>query len=1102
MNKFNVNTIPLKGSNLIEASAGTGKTYSLSLLALRLMLEKDIPINKILMVTFTEAAVAELEERLRKCIRSAYEYCHQQVLDEVDPNTQSILDKALSKNKEHCQTVLKNNLLLLDEIPVFTIHSFCHRTLNEFSFETKQLFEKELLTDTTKIIDEAINHYWRNSITTLDDEILEVIHQYSFNRDHLKKIVSRVISGFTFEGDFLDELTPCPKSLNQLQLKKEKKECDLKNTIVTHWEAIVTFCSTNSLAKKHLSKHIKSKEEFTKVYREKYLKSQPAYLKKAPTEIVEIADQLIEASNELDTYCNKITQSLYKNACQEIVRELEKQKSIKNFQTFDDLITNVHTSLTSNNSQVLSEELQKKYHAVFIDEFQDTDSKQYQIFYNAFRSIEQNTIIFYIGDPKQSIYAFRQADIETYKQSRKGSSCYSMDTNYRSTENYIDALNHLFLSYPQNNFFNDNEIRYQEVQSSKKSNLKFENDQEHSPASLSFFYVEKKNDSHQAIANRVSTLLNTYKINKQNITPSDIGIIVRKKKDGSIIKTLLNNNNIPAIVVDDIKIFTTDEAKYIQYIIEAIHHVNNKNINKVMLSILTDIDIEGLLKLNENQIINIFKNLQNEYQQYGPYHALISFSKIFNVQLNLLNQENGSGERSLSNYLQLINLINQQSIKYNLNIEKLIQWLAHQRAVQDEQDDDFNQRIESDDDAVNIVTIHKSKGLSYNIVLTESAQLKTKRNPKSIEYLNEESHQYATSLATNDAKTMDWFEKQTEKEHRRLIYVTLTRAVYKSEVILSKEKQYANTAINSLLGNMDPHPEIEISECEMDVDNVEYISSQKKGKVKARIFNESTYKNNPWTITSFSNLNKQHESFSPLNFNTKLDLYEDFLYNQLPRGASFGNFIHAVFEKLNFQNLKNTPEVIKQQSIIFGNNLFKSDQLPLYNELISHVLNSVLSTNEESFKLSEISNKNKLIETEFHYTFDKLIEKQIVDVFDKPIQFNEIYHKGYMHGFIDLCFKYKQKFYILDWKSNYCGNHLEAYNQEALEMVMNLNNYHLQYFIYTIAMCKHLKSTIPNFGYDKDFGGVFYCFMRGCRADMKNGIYFYKPRASSITPFL
>lgn len=1104
MNKFDVNTIPLEGSNLIEASAGTGKTYSISLLALRLMLEKNIPINKILMVTFTEAAVAELEERLRKTIRIAYEYCNQQGVVGVDSNTQYILDKALKSDSNNCMSILKDNLLLLDEIPIFTIHSFCHRTLNEFSFETKQLFEKELLTDTTGVIEEAINHHWRNHITVLDKDLLEIANQNKFNRDNLKKVIDKIIKGFELEGDFFNDVSSCSEPYKDLKQTIETTELNFRKSVVNHWDEIITFCSQNSLAKQHLSQHLETVDHFIKIYSEKYFKSQPAYLKKFPSEIVEKIEELSIAITELNSFSIKVTHSLYKIACNNISKELEKQKLLKNFQTFDDLIFNVHKSLNSDDRQSLSNELQKKYSAVFIDEFQDTDIKQYQIFYNAFRSTEQKTIIFYIGDPKQSIYAFRQADIETYKQSREGSSCYSMDTNFRSTPNYIDALNHLFLSYPEENFFNDTEIKYQTVQSSDIGESKgfIEHPSIKNPASLSFINVNKKKESHQIITNRALTLLNEYKINGKNISPSDIGIIVRKKKDGLMIKRLLNKNNVPAIVVDDIKIFTTDEAKYLQYIIEAINTVNKQNINKALLTILTGINIEELLKLDENQLINIFNDLQNEYQQYGIYHALISFSKTFNVQLNLLNQQNGLGERSLSNYLQLVNIINQQSLKYNLSIEKLIQWLAKQRQVQDEQDDDFNQRIESDDDAVNIVTIHKSKGLSYNIVLTESTQLLNQNNPTTIEYLNEEDNHYAVSLATDNPKTYAWYQNQTEKENRRLIYVTLTRAVYKSEIILSLEKKYHNTAINKLLANLEAHVNIEI--INSDVNNIpqSFLNHKPSGSIKPRTFNDSAYKPNPWTITSYSNLNAHQDSFSPSEINIDFDEYNKFVYKTLPRGAVFGNFIHALFERLDFQNPNNLADILKKQSVFFGKHLFDSEQLPHYKALIYNVLNANLNTESHSFKLSDLSNSNKLIEAEFHYSFDNMIEKKILEKFDKPVQFNEVYHKGFIHGFIDLCFKENNQYYILDWKSNYLGNHLEAYHQNALDDAMRINNYHLQYFIYSIALCKHLKLSINNFDYEKDYGGVFYCFIRGCRANLNDGIYFYKPKAESILPFL
>ncbi|WP_447642172.1 UvrD-helicase domain-containing protein [Paracnuella aquatica] len=182
-------SVPLEGSNLIEASAGTGKTFSIAILVLRLLLrscaqtEKSrdgaIYINQILMVTFTTAAVAELESRIRKYLYVAEKYATG-AIDEQDniraehPMIAQIVEEAKrnAPASDHVRQHLKDNLLLLDESNIMTIHSFCQSTLNEFAIETNQLFGVELFTETDRLIDIELNRFWRKYITTLDTTII------------------------------------------------------------------------------------------------------------------------------------------------------------------------------------------------------------------------------------------------------------------------------------------------------------------------------------------------------------------------------------------------------------------------------------------------------------------------------------------------------------------------------------------------------------------------------------------------------------------------------------------------------------------------------------------------------------------------------------------------------------------------------------------------------------------------------------------------------------------------------------------------------------------------------------------------------------------
>ena len=194
---FDPLTAPLQGSNLIEASAGTGKTYSIAILTLRLILEEKISIREILMVTFTKAAVAELEERIRKFIRSAYKCAQGETIG--DKTISELVQSSIRKiGEEETVQILKEATLFLDETSVLTIHSFCQQTLTEFAFETNQLFGADLVQDTSSILEEEVQKFWRKHITTIQPGLLSILIDFNLNQSSITKIVQQHLAGKRF----------------------------------------------------------------------------------------------------------------------------------------------------------------------------------------------------------------------------------------------------------------------------------------------------------------------------------------------------------------------------------------------------------------------------------------------------------------------------------------------------------------------------------------------------------------------------------------------------------------------------------------------------------------------------------------------------------------------------------------------------------------------------------------------------------------------------------------------------------------------------------------------------------------------------------------
>ncbi len=593
-NTFNVNRAELAGTNLIEASAGTGKTYSIALLVLRLVLEKNVPVNRILMVNFTKAAVAELESRIRLFIRLAYRAANGEIITEK--SITEIVQGAIQKNSaEEVNKILQESILLLDELSVQTIHSFCQASLEEFALEANMRYNPEIVPDSSDSIDLLVNDFWRSKITTLPVNIL-------------KKVVNSLDKETIVQG------------------------------VKDHLGDKVTY-GYNPEADYGVS------DEF----------------------LSEIENEMATQDEEqVKQSIRKLSDNLKFGAINEILPRIISYKEEHNLLTYDDMIQKMHEALTNDNGSAFKDQLRQKYEAVFIDEFQDTDKLQYEIFKSAFHN--RDSLIFYIGDPKQSIYSWRKADINTYlKASREVDNLYGMNFNFRSSESMIHAMNDFFL--PEEGFDtfaygnDDNEITYNRVESPKPNSkgILTHNNRETNP--ISIFEVDKKDQIIAPVVAQVAALLNgkDYKIEKEastrNLEPGDIGILVRRNSEAYTIKEALNRVGIPAVTIGDAKVFDSSEASYLLYLLEAFEHLSQGTINKALLSPFTNLNLKQILELDNDQLAEIFRKYRNIWRQSGIMPAIKTFIADFNVRGILLRQESEQGERTIANLYHLTELL-------------------------------------------------------------------------------------------------------------------------------------------------------------------------------------------------------------------------------------------------------------------------------------------------------------------------------------------------------------------------------------------------------------------------------------------------------------
>ena len=1079
---FEVESVKLENSNLIEASAGTGKTFSIAIIVLRLIVEQNMSIKQILMVTFTKAAVAELESRIREFIREAYRYTQDSNYKPEESQIKKVIDnvdKSISKAKIKDRLYGAN--LMLDETAIYTIHSFCQKTLSEFAFETQQLFTNDVLDDQSEIIEKAVNKYWREKITTLPVSHLVKLQSVGLSKDVLSETVEKALRGkqFIYKSDLDISLSfaNVDKQTEKIERVLERFNQKFKDSEESKTDYIEKAGANPRKSFLHLNT---SPEEFLDQLIEK---QDVGYVPQKFPELLAIALTYDEELNKVQNAINDILYFYYGSAIEGVETYVDNTKHRLSIMTYDDLIGNLHKAVMGTNQDLLKTELQKKYRAVFIDEFQDTDKAQYEIFDTLFG---KSRTLFYIGDPKQAIYSFRGADIDTYiTASNRTSNAFTMKSNYRSTPNLIGAMNQFFTLVE--NPFNDKNICYDKVENGKKiSELQLDGND---VKALAFMKCKTKSEIAEQTAFYISELLiNDYKIKDRKIIPSDIGVLVRSKLEGREIKNQLNRLGIPSVTLDDSKVMDSEESQLIYYVLKASLETSNSNINRALLSHLTKVSKDDLLYGNKEQHLINFKNINKEWERNSVLGALEKFYKLYRSKQNILSLDNG--ERMITNLLQIGELLHRKELEEKLSPEELLNALHNILDGQSNTGDEFVQRIESDDDAVKIVTIHKSKGLAYNIVF--APHLDFSSEPKSghtfIEYKNDKKAA-CFSLYKSDAEK-EIYSEQTEQENRRLIYVALTRAVYKN-YIFSIIKGKSSGSIKPFI---DAIEENEYFEEIIPIDEIgdRYSPPVPDKKKPALDFTRMVKKD--WSVLSYSQISNAHIGFEATPKDDWETAYSKFVFSELPKGPIAGNFMHDLFENSDF-TAKYFTDVIESVSPKYAN-IYKEEALDNYNALIENVLNS--NYGNTNFKLSEIKNNKKLPELEFYFELSNFSADKInslTKLVDVEIQ---RFDKGMMYGFIDLFFEHEGQYYILDWKSNFLGNNIEDYAQENIEKAMRGNNYHLQYLIYTVAVKRFLELKIPNFNYDKQFGGVFYVFLRGCRSGEPSGIFYTKPEKDLI----
>ena len=1168
--------MPLDGTSLIEASAGTGKTYTIANLYLRHILGGR-QVKEILVVTFTNAATEELRGRIRKRLLEA-----QQLLESARPTTDEFLqlltqhfDKFSVEDKQKSLKHLQLAVRSMDEASILTIHGFCQRALSEYALNSGQAFDSTLLSDDSELWDAALKDWWRQQSYPLSAKKLQIFNLClgslsSFSRWQL------VLRHNKFE-----RIVPCiDSSLDELFKQWQDDENRLE-ILSAQWQGFRNDV-IRILEKSPALKRTKALPYHPDNFANFIAQCDVFFNNRQLTEIPSIiqllgAEQLHQQSKPSKQGTDPDLKHAFFIKVDELLKALESFKtkfrtraSVEAFEysqansrqnkidsasiSYDDQLEQMQAALQAANGEQLASLIRQRFPVAMIDEFQDTDNIQYDIFHRLYFN-EESVSLTMIGDPKQAIYSFRGGDIFTYMAARQEPSVkhYSLQTNWRSEPELVNAVNYLF-SHRNDAFVYSDSIEFHPVIAAEKSARSPVYIEGETASAITLWQIPQTDDGkddskssayekiHVAVADEIAKLIqagieNKARIGDTSLRSGDIAILVRTGFEGMAVREALTQYGIKAVTIGRDRVYQSDEASGLLLLLQAvIHHTDRRLLRIALSSSLLNYDVVAMAAIIDSEDhwqhwLQVMKQLHQLWLQRGFIVMFQHLLQELEISEALTSQDNT--ERRLTNLLHLSELLQQQS-RRSAGMDSLLAWFHDQMETTSSEEAEL--RLESDDDLVKIVTIHKSKGLEYPVVFVPYLWTSKPRELSGVMPLiyHDENHHAIIDLGSDEFLNHGYIaEKERLAEDIRLAYVALTRA--RSKVYLvwgkinerSRNASSAKTALGYLLHprqspddltqqsprafQSDDNIESQIEQlCEKSggliecqslpttpqISLVEGINDNFK-KLSVDCFRSTP--TSPWHIASFSSLTRDiHQVAHQGSREVSNDDILDF-----PAGSRVGLLLHSIFEHLDFQaDLKlQCRYLISQHAPRYG---FDSKR---FEDTLISWFELMLTTplHQPGLSLSALSQGQRLNELVFDFALDHVDINELNHLLAKsrPATLETITasnFRGLVTGVIDLVFEYQGRFYLADYKSNFLGSRLEDYNCERLQQAMYDRRYDLQLLIYSIALHRFLRQRITDYNYETHFGGAYYLFLRAMRPHTGTscGIHFERPELTEI----
>jgi exodeoxyribonuclease V beta subunit len=1136
--------MPLAGRVLIEASAGTGKTHTISLIYLRLIVEQGLAAEKIVVATFTEAAAQELLERLRAQLVLAEQLLHANAADvkeEARALQQWLRDLCADEAEE--QRILRRIRLAradIDRAPIATIHALCQHIQRDFPLESGASFAAGGLVDEGELLRECLEDFWRRrylgaSVPAAEAQFVLPDGPAGLLED-LRRMLGNDATVLRPETDGTERLLEAlgaPAHVAELRRWVDDRTlyAPRRTALRTRFVEIADALDSGTGVDGILTAPTAACLEADKIGDQL---SESGRARLADSLLLETLRQIRGA---LLSRSDRIRGIVLADALAFCRDEIPRRARRRDAQTFAMLIDNTHARVAIDD--ILADRLFEAFPAALIDEFQDTDRKQFGIFDRIYRDAggQPRGLLTMIGDPKQAIFAFRGGDVAAYLYARaQTEQRFSLEHNFRSTSELVRACNSLYAR--TDGGFDDARIRYQEVQSAAKANAEPYAIGGRTVARPFFLHRVRTTDAGggalsaakgeeaalKDCADRIVELLNdrTHTIGGRPVVPGDVAVLMPTNAQIATMRKYLAGRGVPCVGSGRGSVFNTDIAREFELVVYAVLNAEDeRSVRAALCTRLLGADLDDVRCWRDDGAA-----FERELERFADWRAQVQASGIAALIPAVLAQRgaallaSGDGERMITDLRHIGELLAEE----DGGAHALDGALARLQALRNDESEPSGEsearrlRIESDAARVQLLTIHAAKGQQFPIVFLPLAWRRpnVQRSTRILRFHDREGRAYF-DLGSPDFDANRARDAEEERQERlRLLYVALTRAMYALHVYCidpAAESPDADgvSAIGLLLRSAQNRLRTAGN------DSLAGLAGGLDGVALVEPFSGTFARHAPSTpsavpraprtplpavrpfvwLHSFSGIlrNTPALGVAPAaadendpppdtdNDATAAGTGDDPLLIAIDewRGRRFGNAAHRVLE------VAEPGPVWPQQRELLRREFLREALAGSNLEPVGRLFDRVRASDlGDGVRLIDIAADARISEFEFQFPVNGVALTALRTLCDRhgcagllPITLSQARLNGMLTGFADLIFFHHGRYHVLDYKTNRLGTRRSDYAATALDAAMAAHHYPLQAFLYTLALHRYLRHRVAGYAPDTHLGDSWYLFLRG-----------------------